>query len=282
MNRREVLGLMGTGVVGVTAGCAGFGGGGGRNSSRTEHSGTPAFDVAIDVPSPVPLGTQFSATVTVTNTGDGPGTYEGTLGAFTDMVDEESQPVRVGPVAPGGTVETTVGPMVASYAGGWAVELDRRTGTFDVIPRTVTAGTTVELAGRFEISVDAITVRDSYDYRTSGGEAGTHAAGDGSAFVFATVSVTNLTDDGLSAPSRSEFAGSTADGFYPVHFGRVSWDAIRFDGRPYPGRVGIDPGDSVDGWVVLTVGTSTTDTVGVAWNRDLVTSPPEVLWRPSP
>lgn len=145
----------------------------------------------------------------------------------------------------------------------------------------MTAGTTVELDGRLAVGVDAIAVRDSYEYQTTGGGTGTRAAADGSAFVFGTVSVVNLTDSALSAPSRSEFAGATADGLYPVYFGRESWDAIRHDGRPYPIRDRLEPGESVEGWVVLTVGASTTDAVGVAWNRDVVTSPPEALWRPA-
>lgn len=118
MNRREALSVVGMGVVGLTAGCAGFGGIRAASGPVIGTAGTPAFEVSVDAPSPLRVGSTFSATVTVTNTGDGPGTYEGTVGVFADMLDEESQSVTVGPVGPGESVETTVGPMVASYAGG--------------------------------------------------------------------------------------------------------------------------------------------------------------------
>lgn len=276
MNRRDALGAVGTGVVALTAGCAGFGRGAAGGLATGDE---PTFETAVTAPSTLILGATFSATVTVTNTGDGVGTYEGTLRAFTGMLDEVERPVSVGPIPPGERGETTVGPMVAGYAGGWAVELDGETRSLDVLPARFDAGERLELADQLAISVDSITVRDGYDYVTADGEAGSRRAEDGFAFVFGRLRVENLGSTARATPSRSEFAGASVDGFYPVYFGPERWDEIQFGGHPYPGRRRITAGESSTGWLVLTVAAPDETAVGVAWNRDRVTSPPEAVWR---
>lgn len=272
MQRRQALAVLGTAV---TAGCSGIAPSlGGRDRPPA------SFGVRVDAPSEVQLGEAFDVGVSVTNTGGQAGTYRGAVRAFVGMVDDVDVPVAVGPVPPGETRETTVGPVVAAYAGRWAVELDEVSRDIDVFPVAVDAGQSVVVTDDIRLTVEDVTVRSSYEYQTAAGETGTRSADDGFAFIFGTVRVENLRSTGRNSPSRSEFAGASADGLFPVYFGPDSWDDMRIDGAPYPGKRKIPPGESLAGWVALTIPDTAAETA-VVWNRDRVTSPPEAVWRVS-
>lgn len=269
MRRRQALVTIG---ATLTAGCSRF---------RLKPEPDPAaFTVSVSAPSTVTLGESFDVRVAVTNTGGRPGTYTGTVRAFDEMSDDISLPVSVGPVPAGETRERVFVGGVAGYAGRWAVALDDASQPIDVFPATADEGEAVEVVDGFRIVVDGISVRGRYDYVTSTGESGSRDADEGFAFIFASVQVENIGPTGRYTPSRSEFAGTSADGLFPVHFGRVSWDEIIVAGRPYPGKRHLEPGTSLSGWVLLTVADS--ESVAVVWNRDRVSSPPEALWRMRP
>lgn len=268
MHRRQLLLATGTAL---TTGCAAVGVSGDREPA--------AFDLSIAAPDEVSLGDAFDVAVSVTNTGGRRGSYTGTVRTFTGMTDESRLPISVGPLRPGETQVADAGSVVAAYAGGWAVELDEASRPFDVFPVTVDEGTPVQVTDGVRLTVDEMAVRQSYAYRTATGESGQRDADAGFSFVFARVRVENTSTAPKYAPSRSEFAGSSDRGLFPVYFGPERWDEILEPGRPYAGKRRLDPGESQTGWVVVTVSAARPEAVAVVWNRDLVTSPPEAVWR---
>jgi hypothetical protein len=243
----------------------------------------PTFEASLSVPAELTLGATFSATVTVTNTGGSRGSYRGRIRAFAGMIYETDRAVEVGPIEPGETRETAVGPVVAPYAGGWTVELvDEASAAVDVFPVTVDVGDAVEVAGGLRLTVESVAIRDGYDYLTSTGDSGRRTPPAGRRLLFATLDVENVGDDPRATPSRSEFSAASADGRAPVYHSPESWDEYRWPGTPYPGKRRIDPGTSLSGWVALLVPVPADGVVAVVWNRDLPASPPEALWRSRP
>lgn len=266
MYRRQALAV---GASLLTAGCAGVAGFG-----RQEPA---AFEVSLSTPSTVDLGAEFEARVTVTNTGGSRGRYRGTLTAFPDMRHDVSVPVDVGPIRPGETVEETVGPLVAPYAGRWAFALEGVDRSLDVRPLGPSLGTPIQLAGNLELVVSTVTRHDAYDYVDPDEGRTTRTAPEGRTFYVATVTVGTVGVDRMSAPSRAEFSAVVGGGNYPIHLARERWEWLLLPGDPYPAAADLGPRESITGWIPFE--TPDDDLLAVAWNRDLRTSPPEALWR---
>ena len=222
----------------------------------------PAFEVTdLTMPAEIEVGSSFSATATVTNVGDAPGTYRA---AVEQRGDDEADWHPVATVAH--ELEPGASATVATEAKASAVGRAR----YRLRPGSATSSATVfaaerALGERFTtpagaaVRVDVGT--DSFDGLLSSyiyGDSKTQMirAKPGRAFAFVSVSVENVAAEHVGFPDWQDFSvvvdGTPRSGFHSSSSGELTLRSP-VDGPVYDSKGTYEPGATRGGWLVFQV-----------------------------
>ncbi|MFC4552011.1 MULTISPECIES: hypothetical protein [Halorussus] len=222
----------------------------------------PAFEVTdLTTPAEIEVGSSFSATATVTNVGDAPGTYRA---AVERRGDDESDWHRVATVAH--ELEPGANATVATEAKASTVGHAR----YRLRPGTATSSATVfaaerALGDRFTTPAGAaIRVdlgNDAFDgflssYIYGDSKTQTIRAERGYTFAFVRLSVENVAAERAAFPDWKDFSvvvdGTARAGFHSSSSGAITLRSP-VDGSLYHPKGAYDPGATDAGWLVFRV-----------------------------
>jgi hypothetical protein len=299
MNRRQLLLTSSSGLAAALAGCSALSGGDGGTETATPTptpTGPPAFEeVSLSAPESVTVGSEFTLTVSATNTGGETGTYEGTV-RLAGSEEEDSSPsfeesVTIEEIAPTDTGEATVTVPAFEVVDDYEFTLADADASVAVRPEPVTAavGETLSVGDDLSVTVDDVSVRESVftlTTRSSGlstvDEIASFGAPSGDVLAIVTVTAENTGTEATSAASGTigigdgEWYGS-GGGAPGAILGR-SDDRFTNGGLPE-----IDPSESVTGYFVAQIPRETArGTIEVTGQLDGQGTLPERVWTVEP
>jgi hypothetical protein len=328
MERRTFLRAGSLGMAALVAGCNSSSSGGANNSTAesggnstgtaagtptdtsaeepaTTQSGPAQFsDVAIQGPTNVTAGEEFTLPVSVANTGGENGTFSDTL-TVAEGSASFNRSVTIEGVQPGATANTSVGPLNISSTDTYtlAIEGTNTTHEIQVNPVEKQPGGTVT-ADNLRISVQGISLAPALfyavdtGYGTDGTGTGLLSAGSGNILCVIRVALENVgtnqaefTIPQLYNPdSGGAFAESSGspptmltlpNGTFYTELPGSGGDLGQIqgiDGNPLT-NVQLNAGQSQSGWLVAQLPrTAASGAVRVGYQGDSKGSPPEAVW----
>jgi len=238
----------------------------------------------MEGPSKVEIGEPFAFEITVKNTGEQPGTLRADLYSKTpDSQWERGVEWEIGPVDGGETA--TVASEKASI--DHLTKATYRLGTSDItytvqtVSKSLSWGQTYTSPENFTISVDNLTLQESYEYRNFADEvddARPEAGSDQWAFI--DVTVTNDSGEPGFSPVSSDFVILAGNSQYNSE--SVVFDDPINKGTPFEGGE-LQPGVTRSGWVLYSVPLSIApEDMTVAWSKSTFDGDISVNWSGDP
>lgn len=222
----------------------------------------PAFEISdFDFPNEVEIGTTATGSVTVQNTGDETGAFQGILerrdvgGHEWEQLETVTLEIEAGSEASWSTEiqEPYIGPSEYRFLP----ETTPR--TIDFVPATRSFGDSYTTPEGQEISVSLGMMNfDGFDteYTLDNWSEDTVTAESGNQFAFVNISVENTGPDPDIPPRQDAFSALVAGNEYSVFaaddWGRADFKSPITGSEYYPGGVD-DPGEITSGWLVFQV-----------------------------
>ncbi|WP_049970797.1 DUF4352 domain-containing protein [Haladaptatus cibarius] len=211
---------------------------------------------SIDAPDSVQIGEQFTATITIHNTGGSAGTISTSYSVATpsDAAEEYTLKKEV-PAGETITKEITLRPQVLGTASVTLSKPNKNT-TISVKPALRKIGESFQFEEGLQLSVRDLVFSDSYSYETYFGNK-TTSADSGKQFLFVEFRAKNSTDTAQSIPSGRDISVTVEGTSYDltdtnanVYDGFVS----PVSGDEYPRYVGtLGSGKTKEGWVIYKI-----------------------------
>lgn len=294
MNRRKLIGMVGSGITAGIAGCStdnstSDGGSEDQTDTKTPTATTdspteaePAeFEVVeYNVPSTVEINENFKIEITIRNTGGKPGDFSEPLYVRTSDIDwQRGGDWTFKNVNPGETVtgESNEG-ISLSYINRYEFRLgdSERTAVLQTVSAKLSWGNEFNTPEGYRIRVDEPSIQKTYEYENFREQIEEKEPENGGQWAFVNVWVKNETGGASFSPSSRDFG---------LLYGNSQSDSITFvaddplnKGRRFEGGE-LQAEVERSGWILFKIPDElTTDDVTMAWSEETFTGQVAARW----